>query len=88
MLKVTDMNGLCTLLNMAWQLPAALCLQKGPNLGDKVKYQSQILYRAQNHIKARGCGVMLPQKLLYYTVSQVGSEALLILTAGLYTVCV
>ena len=27
---------------------------------------------------------MLPQKLLYCTVSHVGSEALLMLTAGLY----
>ena len=88
MLKATEMNGLYTSLNMAWQLPAALCLQKGPNLGDQVKYQGQILYTAQNHIKARGCGVVLPHKLLYYTVSQVSSEALLMLTAGLYTVCV
>ena len=47
-----------TELNMAWQLPAALCLQKGLNLGDQVKYQ--ILYAAQKHINARGCGVMLP----------------------------
>ena len=49
------MNGLYTSLNMAWQLPAALCLQKGLNLGDQVKYQ--ILYAAQKHINARGCGV-------------------------------
>ena len=59
-----SMNGFYTLLNMVWQLPAALCIQKGLNLGDQVKYQGQILYVAQKHINARGCGVC-SLRLLY-----------------------